>query len=99
MDLVTAVRLQVPQPASPSQPVAERLTSAPAAQTAQPVTETMRSDAVRQPAMTVGSIATHLAERDDSTHPASEAHAAANAAREAYIKASIAAGVSPLPLP
>jgi hypothetical protein len=44
-------------------------------------------------------VAGRLAERDESDHPAAEARVAAEAAREAYIRASRAAGVSPLPLP
>lgn len=99
MDPVTAVRLQLPSPSLPSQPAPDRLASAPAAQTAPSVAETLRADAIRQPAVATGIIATQLAERDESDHPAVEARAAADAARAAYIKASIAAGVSPLPLP
>jgi hypothetical protein len=99
MDPVTAVRLQLPPPTSPSQPAPDRLASAPAAQTAPAVAPTLRPDAVRQPAVSAGIVTTRLAERDEGDHPAAEARAAADAAREAYIKASIAAGVSPLPLP
>jgi hypothetical protein len=44
-------------------------------------------------------VTARLAERDESDHPVPEARIAAEAAREAYIRASIAAGVSPLPLP
>jgi hypothetical protein len=99
MDPVTAVRLQVPPPASPTQPAPDRLTSAPAAKTAPAVAGTLRSDAVRQPALAAGIVTARLAERDESDHPAPEAKAAADAAREAYIRASIAAGLSPLPLP
>ena len=99
MDPVTAVRMQLPLPPSPTQPATDRLTSAPAAQTAPPVTETALKEAVHQPALSAGLVTARLAERDESDHPAVEARAAADAAREAYIKASIAAGVSPLPLP
>lgn len=100
MDPVTAIRSQLPLPASPSSAALDnRLTSAPAAQTAPPVTETALKDAVHQSALSPGLVTARLAERDESDHPAVEARAAADAAREAYIKASIAAGVSPLPLP
>ena len=99
MDSVTAVRSQVPQPASPSQPAPERLTSAPAARTLPPVTGTILGDAVRQPATLAAQVAVELANHDEDQHPAATARAAADAAREAYIRASIAAGVSPLPLP
>ena len=99
MDPVTAIRLQAPVPSLPAQPATDRLSSAPAAQTAPPVAEAERFDAVRQPAVSAGIVTARLAERDEGEHPAAEARAAADAAREAYIKASIAAGVSPLPLP
>jgi predicted lipid-binding transport protein (Tim44 family) len=99
MDSVTAVRSQVPLPASGSPPAPDRLSSAPAAQTQKPVTETMRGDAVLQPATLSAQVAVELADRDEDQDPATAARAAADAAREAYIRASIAAGLSPLPLP
>lgn len=99
MDPITAIRSQVPQPASPVPATMDRLTSAPAAQTVPPVAATLRRDAVRHPATTAGAINSRLAERDERNHPALAARAAADAAREAYIKASIAAGINPLPLP
>lgn len=99
MDAVTAVRSQVPLPSAPPNPATDRLVSAAAAQTAPAVTETLRQDAVRQPAVSPGLVTTHLAERDTSDHPVAEARAAADAAREAYIRASIAAGINPLPMP
>jgi hypothetical protein len=58
-----------------------------------------RLDAPVQTAATAASVTSRLAERDESPHPANQARIAANAAREAYIRASIAAGLSPLPLP
>lgn len=99
MDPVTAVRSQLPPPASQLQPAPERLTGAPAAQTPRPVTQTMRSEAVQQPATLAAQVAVELADHDEDQHPVTAARAAAEAARAAYIKASIAAGVSPLPLP
>jgi hypothetical protein len=99
MDPVTAVRSQVPQPASPSQPALDRPTSAPAARTAPAVAETMRRDAVLQPAATAAMVTARLAEHAEGDHPADKARAAAEAAREAYIRASVAAGLNPLPLP
>jgi hypothetical protein len=99
MDSVTAVRSQVPHPASGTPPLPDRLTSAAAAQTQKPVTETIRSDAVHQPAALSAQVAVEIADHDEDQHPATAARAAADAARVAYIKASIAAGVSPLPLP
>ena len=56
-------------------------------------------DAPGQIAASSAILTTRLAERDESRHPAAEARIAADAARKAYIKASIAAGVSPLPMP
>ena len=99
MDPVTAVRSQVPQPPLPLPPALDRLTSAPAATTAPPVTQTMRHDAVQLPAGTTALLPSRLAERNEGDHPAVEAREAVAAARKAYIKASIAAGLSPLPLP
>jgi hypothetical protein len=99
MDPVTAVRLQVPTPPVAPQPAPDRPTSASAAQTSPAVAEALRLDTVRQPAVAVGIVTARLAERDEGEHPAAAARAAADAARVAYIKASIAAGVSPLPLP
>ena len=99
MESVSAVRSQLPLPAPSSQATPERLTSAPAAQTQAPVAPTFLADAVRQPAKLAAQTTVELADRDEDQHPAAAARAAADAARTAYIKASIAAGVSPLPLP
>ena len=99
MDSVTAVRSQVALPSSGATPAPDRLTSAPAAQTPRPVAQTVRSNAVHQPASLSAQVAVELADHDADQHPATAARAAADAARAAYIKASIAAGVSPLPLP
>jgi hypothetical protein len=66
---------------------------------ARPVSAPERKDAPTQTAATAASVTARLAERDESRHPAAEARLAAEAARNAYIQASIAAGVSPLPLP
>lgn len=99
MDPITAVRSQVAQPAPLKPPSQDRLTSAPVAQTAPPVTQTLRRDAVHHLAKIVAPASSRLSERDEGNQPAVEARAAAEAARKAYIKASIAAGVSPLPLP
>lgn len=62
-----------------------------------PVTGTLRVDAVQQSPPKLDAGERHLVEaRMTNEHNAA---AAAEAAREAYIKASIAAGISPLPLP
>jgi hypothetical protein len=99
MDLISAIRSQQPvQPVSPQQP-AERAVSPPAAASTRPVANTIRRDAVQAPAATASRVSVQLAARDEDHHPAAEARAAAMAAREAYIRASIAAGLSPLPIP
>lgn len=87
------------QVASASQPAPERGISVPAAKSTRPVAEPLRREAVHQPAGSAAQVAVELAERGGDRHPAAEARAAAQAAKDAYIKASIAAGVSPLPLP
>ncbi|OYW61321.1 MAG: hypothetical protein B7Z10_04965 [Rhodobacterales bacterium 32-66-7] len=97
MDAVTSVRSQMPAALPLALP--ERVASAPAAQTAPPVVQTVRNDAVQHPSTLAAQVAVELADQDEDQHPASAARAAADAARAAYIKASIAAGVSPLPMP
>ncbi|MCX7288721.1 MAG: hypothetical protein NTW20_14520 [Rhodobacterales bacterium] len=99
MTMITAVRSQGPVPATTPAARHEAMSRTPAVQAARPVAQTDLKDAPGQPAATAASVAARLAERDESHHPAAQARAAADAAREAYIKASIAAGVSPLPLP
>jgi hypothetical protein len=97
MSMVTSIRPQVlaatptlrPEPTGRAMP----------AETARPVSAPDRKDAPAQTAAPAASVTARLAERDESRHPASEARIAAEAAREAYIKASRAAGISPLPLP
>lgn len=99
MDLISAVRSQMPVQHPPAQPPADRGVSPVAPESARPVAETLRRDAVRAPGGTAGQVSVQLADRGADHHPAADARAAALAAREAYIKASIAAGISPLPLP
>ena len=99
MDQVSALRLQMPVPAAQLQPTEARITSALAADSARPLADTQRRDAVQQPSGMMAQAAVELGERDRDHHPAADARAAALAARDAYIKASIAAGMSPLPLP
>lgn len=99
MDLISAVRSQAPIQ-QPSQPLAaDRTVTAPAAASARPVAETLRRDAVQSPSGMAAQVSVQLAEREADHHPADQARAAAIAAREAYISASIAAGLNPLPLP
>ena len=98
MDSVTAVRSLKPATQMPRSPQAGHQPG-PAREAAAPVAPPLRPDAVVQLAGPAAMIASRLGERDEGRHPASEARAAADAARKAYIKASIAAGISPLPLP
>lgn len=99
MDLISAIRSQQPvqQPAQQAAP--ERAISAAAVQSARPVSAPIRRDAVHPMSGTAAQVSVHLGHQGEDRHPASEARAAAQAARDAYIKASIAAGLSPLPLP
>lgn len=99
MDSVSAIRSQLPVPAAQAQPAPDRVTGIAAAQSVRPVAAPMRAEAVTPPSGMAAQVAVELAERDRDRHPAVEARAAAQAARDAYIRASIAAGVSPLPLP
>lgn len=104
MGLIPAIRTQPPQGDGvqpTSGPVdlraSSRLPQGPAAPVSLPVAAPLLLDAVPQPAakppMTEGQF---LAARD-AAEVTSEAKT--EAARAAYIKASIAAGISPLPLP
>lgn len=99
MDLISAIRSQLPVQQPPAQPPADRGASAVAPESVRPVADTLRRDAVHAPGGTAAQVSVQLADRDAQHHPAADARAAAQAAREAYIKASIAAGISPLPLP
>ena len=99
MGLITAVRSQMPVAAKPGPTAARGVCRANWCETAAPVSEPERMDAVPQPGLAAAMVTARLAERDESDHPVPEARIAAEAAREAYIRASIAAGVSPLPLP
>jgi hypothetical protein len=98
MNLITAIRSQGPIPATaPATP--EPMARMPVVEAARPVAGTQRKDAVIQARGTGTPPNARLAERDESDHPATEARAAAEAARRAYIEASRAIGISPLPLP
>ncbi|WP_137112471.1 hypothetical protein [Rhodobacter sp. SY28-1] len=99
MDLISAIRSQQPVQTLAQQAPTDRVVSAAVAASMPPVAETMRQDAVQLPSAVAAQVTVQLAERDEDQHPAAEARAAALAAREAYIKASIAAGISPLPMP
>jgi hypothetical protein len=98
MGSITAVRSQMPVAPGPA-PQPPEASSRQLVETAAPVSAPQRTDAVPQPGVAAALITARLAERDESDHPVPEARIAAEAAREAYIRASIAAGLSPLPLP
>lgn len=99
MDLISAIRSQQPAQSPSQHPPADRALSAPAAASTRPVADTLRRDAVQASSATAGQVSVQLADWERDHHPAAEARAAAMAAREAYIQASIAAGLSPLPMP
>jgi hypothetical protein len=99
MSMVTAIRSQALAPAVAPPARVEPAGRAPLVEAARPVSAPERKDAPAQATGTAASVTARLAERDEGRHPAAEARMAAEAAREAYIRASIAAGVSPLPLP
>lgn len=99
MGIMTVSRSEVPGPAAAPLPAPAPVVPAPTAGTSAPVAAPLRKDAVRQADSTLASLGMHLAEAGGADHPAAAARAAAEAARDAYIKASIAAGISPLPLP
>jgi hypothetical protein len=97
MGIMTAVRSQVPVPPAlpqPPQAAADRATD-----TVRAVAEPLRKEALRQPHATAGPASLQLSAADEGHEPVVAARAAAQAARDAYIRASIAAGVNPLPLP
>ena len=99
MDLITAVRSQQPMPHPSQSPPVDRPVSVAAAASTAPVAETLRRDAVQSLSAGTAQVSVRLAEQDEGHHPAAEARAAAMAACGAYIPASIAAGLSPLPMP
>ena len=99
MDLISAIRSQQPVQSSLQHATADRAVSAPAAASTRAVANTLRRDAVQASSAMTGQVSVQLADRERDHHPAAEARAAAMAAREAYIQASIAAGLSPLPMP
>jgi hypothetical protein len=100
MNMITGPRPPAP-PVAPAGRVTEagQPARAPAVEAARAVAGTVRYDAPAPVVATTAVVKTRLAERDEGHHPAAEARIAADAARDAYIKASIAAGLSPLPLP
>jgi hypothetical protein len=99
MSSITVLRSQGAAAAPPHAAKPEPAARMPASATARPVSVPIRVDAPGQVGASTALVTARLAERDESRHPATDARIAAEAARKAYIKASIAAGVSPLPMP
>jgi hypothetical protein len=99
MTMIPALRPQVAAPTPPPATKPDPGSRPPAVSAAAPVALPILKDAPGQSTASTATVPTRLAERNESNHPAAEARLAADAARKAYIKASIAAGVSPLPLP
>jgi hypothetical protein len=99
MGSISAYRGQGPVAAMPVPPVPDTAPRRSPAPDAAPVTAPQRQAALSHPAASQALVTARLAERDETDHPATEARIAAEAAREAYIRASLAAGISPLPLP
>ena len=99
MSIMSAVRSQVPVPASPPPPAHAASERIAAAQSVPAVAQPEQPQSVRQPDRATGNARVQLAAVDEEHEPVVAARAAAEAARDAYIRASIAAGVSALPLP
>ncbi|MDM7930913.1 hypothetical protein [Tabrizicola sp.] len=103
MGLIPAIRAQLPvgdvahQSGAADMRGGARQPQGPAAPISQPVTAPVLLDAVPEAAAKPPGGETHFLAAQDRTEGA--AAAKAEAARAAYIRASIAAGVSPLPLP
>jgi hypothetical protein len=97
MGMITSIRAPLPVADAPKPVVAEpRPLGGLPGGAAGPVSAPMRSDAVVQVARASAGEAQLMTARQA---PETSAAVAAEAARSAYIKASIAAGISPLPLP
>lgn len=96
MEMMTVLRAQLPLPPAPA-PVAEASHVIPPG-TVAAVAPPLRRDALQPARIATATLQVQLAEIDEDADHATAARAAAEAARAAYIKASIAAGVSPLPL-
>lgn len=99
MNPISTARAQMPLPAAAAPAAVEAASRQPVAQKPRPVAEPLREDSVRQPRGSGAALRSELLDRDEGRHPAAEARQAAEAAREAYLRASRAAGINPLPLP
>ncbi len=96
MTTITSVRAPLPVSEAPIL-VPDRSRPDPAVAGMAPVARSQVEQAVQQPMTKPSSSGASLLEA--RTRPEPTAVSAAEAARHAYIKASIAAGINPLPLP
>lgn len=99
MGMITSIRAPLPVAEAPVQPASAepRVAGPRPSDIAAPVAGTQHAQAVQQSPPKPSATDRQLLEaRTTTDHSAA---AAAEAAREAYIKASIAAGINPLPLP
>jgi hypothetical protein len=98
MVIITSIRAPLPVGELVSKPAEEpRPQHLPVAGSAAPVSDTAMTQAVQQvPTKSASADASLLEARMTAE---TSAAVAAEAARDAYIKASIAAGINPLPLP
>jgi hypothetical protein len=98
MGIIASIRPPVPVAETPTPTeVKARPGGMSPADVAAPVAQTLQAQALQQPAGAEATTGRHLMQARMSAD--TTAAAAAEAARDAYIKASIAAGLSPLPLP
>ncbi|MFN4201757.1 MAG: hypothetical protein ACK4GM_01705 [Tabrizicola sp.] len=97
MGMITSIRAPFPVAEAPTQPAGEtRPARSDTAGGIAAVAAPVRTDAVTQAPARQAATPQQLLTRATTE---TSAAAAAEAARQAYIKASIAAGISPLPLP
>lgn len=97
MGMITRIRAPLPVTETPFGPPEPRAPGAVLVGAAGPVAKTVLRQAVQQAPAKPGTGDPRLLEARLTTD--TSAAAAAEAARAAYIRASIAAGISPLPLP
>lgn len=97
MGIMTAIRPQLPLPLAPPHPTPST-TDPPRADGAKPVADPILPNALRQPDR-AAALGLQLADADGNPPEEAARKAASKAAQQAYIRASLAAGISPLPLP
>ena len=97
MGIMTAIRPQLPLPLAPPHPVPST-TEPPRANGTKPVADPILPEALRQPDR-VAALELQLADANGKPPEEAARKVASEAAQQAYIRASLAAGISPLPLP